>query len=243
MYTRFSLPLALLTAAALGLLHPYPARAQWAVIDAANLQQSVKQVTAWAAQHQDMLQHLQQLESTYAAITGGRGMQSLLPIALATRNYLPMNNSDLMNVLNGISTNYPILANQVQGIMASHAVLSNHQIATLSPQAQQVLLQGRQAAAALAMLSQQSHASSSGNFGQLQGLITALGMTPDTKASADLQGRIAAEQVMTTNNQIKTDAMYQTVQAQELLRQQQVSEQVVESVGDWSTRRQAVIQF
>jgi hypothetical protein len=93
------------------------------------------------------------------------------------------------------------------------------------------------------MLSQQSHASSSGNFGQLQGLITALGMTPDTKASADLQGRIAAEQVMTTNNQIKTDAMYQTVQAQELLRQQQVSEQVVESVGDWSTRRQAVIQF
>jgi hypothetical protein len=243
MFKRLRLHFALLTASAFGLLHPYPASAQWAVIDSANLQQSLKQVTAWSAQHQDMLQHLQQLEMAYAAITGGRGMQALLPIALATRNYLPPNNNELMKVLNGISTSYPILANQVQGIIASNAVLSNRQVATLSPQAQQVLLQGRQAAAALSMLSQQSQANSSSNFGQLQGLITVLGMTHDTKASADLQGRIAAEQVMTTNNQTKTDAMYRTVQAQEMLRQQQVSEQVVESVGDWDTRRQASIQF
>jgi type IV secretion system protein VirB5 len=213
------------------------------VIDVANLAQAIQQVISWGQQLQAMSAHLQQLQQTYQSLTGPRGMQNLLPISMGTRNYLPSDYSELMNVINGTSTTYAGLAGQVQGIIQSNAVLSSGRIATLSPQAQQLLSQGRQSAAALAMLSQQTQANASSNFGSLQGLIAALGFTSDTKASADLQGRIQSEQVMTQTNQIKTEALYQTVQAQELAREQAVREQVVMLGGDWATRRQAPTVF
>ena len=68
----------------------------------------------------------------------------------------------------------------------------------------------------MSMLSQQNQANASNNFSNVQTLISALGATADTKASADLSGRIQSEQVMTQTNQIKTDALYQSVQAQQL---------------------------
>ena len=220
-----------------------PARAGMPVIDVANLAQAIQQVLSWGQQLQAMAAHLQQLQRTYQSLTGPRGMQNLLPITPGARNYLPADYSELMNVINGTSVSYPALAGQVQGIIQSNAVLSTGRVATLSPQAQQLLTQGRQSAAALAMLSQQTQANASNNFSSLQGLIAALGATSDTKASADLQGRIQSEQVMTTTNQIKTEALYQTIQAQELAREQAVREQVVALGGDWTTRRQAPTVF
>ena len=223
---------------ALGTVCPAPARAGMPVIDTANLVQAMQQVVSWGQQLQAMAAHLQQLQHTYQSVTGPRGMQNLLPIGLRARNYLPPDYAELMNVINGTSITYARLAGQVQGLIQTNAVLSTGRIATLSPQAQQLLAQGRQAAAALAMLSQQTHANASTNFTALQGLIAALGNTADTKASADLQGRIQSEQVMTQTNQIKTEAMYQTVQAQELQRQQAAREFAVASLGDFQSRYQ-----
>jgi type IV secretion system protein VirB5 len=213
-----------------------PASAGMPVIDVANLAQSIQQVISWGQQLQSMAAHLRQLEQTYQSLTGPRGMQNLLPIAPGARNYLPADYSALMNVINGTSVAYPVLAGQVQGIIQSNAVLPNSRVATLSPQAQQLLTQGRQSAAGLAMLSQQTQANASNNFNSLQGLITALGVTSDTKASADLQGRIQSEEVMTTTNQIKTEALYQIIQAQELARAQAAREFAVSSLGDFQTR-------
>jgi hypothetical protein len=105
--------------------------------------------------------------------------------------------------------------------------LTPQQVSGLSPQAQQFLIQSRQSAATLAMLSQQTQANASNNFSSLQGLIAALGSTSDTKASADLSGRIQSEQVMTQTNQIKTNALYQTVQAQQLQNTQLARESAV----------------
>jgi type IV secretion system protein VirB5 len=213
-----------------------PARAGMPVIDVANLAQAIQQVLSWGQQLQAMAAHLRQLQQTYQSLTGPRGMQNLLPIAPGARNYLPADYSELMNVINGTSVTYPALAGQVQGIIQTNAVLTNGQTANLSPRALQLLTQGRQSAAVLAMLSQQTQANASNNFSSLQGLITALGATSDTKASADLQGRIQSEQVMTTTNQIKTEALYQTVQAQELARSQAAREFAVSSLGDFRTR-------
>lgn len=213
-----------------------PARAGMPVIDVANLAQAIQQVLSWGQQLQAMAAHLQQLQRTYQSLTGPRGMQNLLPITTGARNYLPADYSELMNVINGTSVTYPVLAGQVQGIIQTNAVLTNGQTANLSPRALQLLTQGRQSAAALAMLSQQTQANASNNFSSLQGLIAALGFTSDTKASADLQGRIQSEQVMTTTNQIKTEALYQTVQAQELARSQAAREFAVSSLGDFRTR-------
>jgi type IV secretion system protein VirB5 len=211
-----------------------PASAGMPVIDAANLAQAIQEVLSWGQQLQGMerqysqlLQSYRQLQSTYNSLTGARGMQNLLQISMASRNYLPVSYAQLTGVINGTSTAYPVLSSQVQTSIQSNAVLNTQRVGGLSPQAQQYLLQSRQAAATLSMLSQQSQANASGNFSNVQTLISALGTTADTKASADLNGRIQSEQVMTQTNQIKTDALYQSVQALQMQNAQLAREAAV----------------
>jgi type IV secretion system protein VirB5 len=204
-----------------------PASAGMPVIDAANLAQAIQQVLSWGQQLQGMTQQYQQLQSTYNSLTGPRGMQALLPVSLANRNYLPANYAQMTGVINGTSTAYPVLSSQVQTSIQTNAILSTQRVSGLSPQAQQFVRQSRQSAATLGVLSQASQANASNNFSNVQSLIGALGSTRDTKASADLSGRIQSEQVMTQTNQIKTDALYQSVQAQQLQNAQLAREAAV----------------
>jgi type IV secretion system protein VirB5 len=215
-----------------------PASAGMPVIDVANLAQAIQQVLSWGQQlegmtqqYSELVQSYQQLQSTYNSLTGPRGMQNLLPVSIANRNYLPANYSQMTGVINGTSTAYPALSSQVQTSIQSNAILSAQGVNGLSPQAQQYVRQSRQAAATLAMLSQQNQANASSNFSNVQTLISALGSTADTKASADLNGRIQSEQVMTQTNQIKTDALYQSVQAQQLQNAQLAREAAVKQQG------------
>ena len=211
-----------------------PAHAGMPVIDVANLAEAIAQVISWGEQLEGMVNQYEQLVATYNSVTGPRGMQNVVPISLAQRNYLPSNYAQLQGVTAGSSASYAPLAAQVQNNIQSNAVLSANQVSLLSPQAQAYLNQSRRSAATLAMLSQQTQSNASNNFGTLQGLITALGATKDTKASADLSGRIQSEQVMTQTNQIKTDAMYQTVQANELQNAQAARELSVQALGSMS---------
>jgi len=215
-----------------------PASAGMPVIDVANLAQAIQQVLSWGQQLQGMaqqytklVQSYEQLQSTYNSLTGPRGMQNLLYVPLASRNYLPANYTQMSGVINGTSTAYPALSSQVQTNIQTNAVLTTQGLNGLSPQAQQYVRQSRQAAATLSMLSQQNQANASSNFSNVQTLITALGSTADTKASADLSGRIQSEQVMTQTNQIKTDALYQSVQAQQLQNVQLAREAAVKQQG------------
>ena len=187
----------------LGAFGSAPANAGIPVIDVANLAQAIEQVISWgqqlegmAQQYKELIQQYQQLQQTYASLTGPRGMQNLLPVNLSSRNYLPANYSQLQAVITGSSSQYPQLAMQVQGSLQSYAILPAPQVAAFSSPAQQFLTRSRQTAAALNVLAQQTQANASNNFGSLQGLITALGGTKDTKASLDLSGRIQSEQVM-----------------------------------------------
>jgi type IV secretion system protein VirB5 len=215
-----------------------PASSGMPVIDVANLAQAIQQVLSWGQQlegmtqqYSELVQSYQQLQSTYNSLTGPRGMQNLLPVSLANRNYLPVNYSQMSGVINGTSTAYPALSSQVQTSIQSNAILNTQGVNGLSPQAQQFVRQSRQAAATLSMLSQQTQANASSNFSNVQTLISALGATADTKASADLNGRIQSEQVMTQTNQIKTDALYQSVQAQQLQNAQLAREAAVKQQG------------
>ena len=212
-----------------------PAHAGMPVIDSANLSEAIQEVLSWGQQLQGMEQQYLQLMNTYNSLTGPRGMQSLLQVPLANRNYLPATASQLASILNGTSSAYPLLSSQVQASIQSNAILSNQRVGTLSPQAQQVVRIARQAAAALTMLSQQTQANASTNFGNVQTLISALGSTADSKASADLNGRIQSEQVMTQTNQIKTDALYQSVQAQQLQNAQLAREAAVQQQSSQSS--------
>lgn len=231
-----SVGVALLFAGSLGVATP--SRAGIPVIDFANLAQAIQQVISWAQQYQQMAQQINQLRQTYAqlqqayaAITGGRGMEALMPLSAAARNYLPSDYGQMLEVVNNASVTYSGLASQMQRIMNSRAVLSPDQLGALSAQAQQAVNQGRRAAAMLDMLTQQAQQNSSQRFTDLQGLINAIGGAADDKAVQDLQARIVAEQAMTINEQTKLQAMYQMAQAQDMQRQQTNREGAVGQLG------------
>src|SRR4029077_10171623 len=112
-----------------------PASAGMPVIDAANLAQAIQQVLSWGQQLQGMTQQYQQLQSTYSSLTGPRGMQALLPVSLANRNYLPANYAQMAGVISGTSTAYPVLSSQVQTSIQTNAILSAQRVSGLSPQA------------------------------------------------------------------------------------------------------------
>lgn len=213
-------------------LAPMQARAGIPVIDFANLMQAVQQVAAWMQQYQQMVQQIQQLQQQYAAITGGRGMETLLQMTNAQRNYLPPDYQQLMQAVNGVSSTYAGLSGHVQSITAANAILTNGQLGTMTPEMRQVVEQGRKSAAMLSAMTQSAQQNSSQRFASLQQLISQIGAAGDTKAIQDLQGRIGAEQAMLANEANKLQALYQTAQAEELLRKQRARELAIRGIGD-----------
>ena len=77
------------------------AQAQMAVIDVAAIRQLVAQVNYWRQQITGMQNQLNQLRQTHSALTGGRGMELLLPTSAAERNYLPADWAEMRRVLDG----------------------------------------------------------------------------------------------------------------------------------------------
>lgn len=213
-------------------LAPLQARAGIPVIDFANLAQAVQQVASWIQQYQQMMQQLQQMQQSYAAITGGRGMGTLVPMTNAARNYLPPDYAQLMQAVNGASATYAGLSGQVQSIVAANAVLTNQQLGTMTPAMRQLVQQGRKSSAMLSAMTQTAQQNTSQRFAALQQLISQIGAAGDDKAIQDLQGRIGAEQAMLTNEANKLQALYQTAQADQLLQAQRRREAAIQGVGD-----------
>jgi len=224
--------------AAAGFLAPLHANAGIPVIDFAAIGNLMQQVAAWGQQLQGMQkqydelkQSKDQLQQTYNAMTGSRGMEQLLPTSNAARNYLPTSYDELMTTINGSSANYTGLADKVQSIMKANSILSNTQMDALTPQMRQEVEQGRQASAMLSGMTQTAYQNTSQRFSALQQLISRIGSAQDPKAMQDLQARIQAEQAMLTNEQTKLQSLYQVAQSEELARRQRVRERATSDIG------------
>ena len=141
------LPIALL----LVLVAPV-AHAQFAVIDVAALNQLIAQAQQLEQQLATARSQLSQAQAEFQAMTGSRGMQSLL--AGTVRNYLPPDWTTLQGVLQGTGTAgaYPALAADLARATSANAVLSAQQLAALSAVAGQSLQAGRQSSALLQSL-------------------------------------------------------------------------------------------
>ena len=229
----------LLAVAAASLLAFAPvgtARAQGIpVIDVASLIQLIQQLQYWVQQIQLMKNQVSQLQQSYTAITGPRGMQNLL--AGNQRNYLPADWNQMLAVLDNTAPAYSGLSAQAQTVMNANAVLSSRDVRALSPSQQQILAQGRKAAALLQVMSRAAYQNTSQRFAALQQLINAIGAAQDAKAIQDLQGRIAAEQAMLQNEQTKLQVLYQSAQADQLAQQQRVREQSLSGVGSYGAAK------
>ena len=208
---------------------------QWAVVDVGAITQLIQEISYWKQQIQAMSSQLNQLQSTYSAMTGNRGMQNLLPITPQTRNYLPTNWQGLMATLNGLSGSYGVLSAQLNSALTANAILTPAQLSRLSPQEQAQLQSSRNSAALMQATSQQALQASSQRFVTLQQLINAIPSATDQKGALDLQARIAAEQAMLQNEQTKIQTLNQALQADERARQQRAQELAISNIGSLRT--------
>lgn len=204
-------------------------------------------IAGWAANHQDeiqqlnnLVQQLQQLQqtyqmvtSTYNSLTGSRGLGALQTLTNASRNYLPESTGDLLDTINGASQTYNQMSGMVQGFTNQNAILNGNALNSLNMTGQQLNLftQRRKNAAAIQATAQQSMNAAGQRYGYIQGMIDNINNTNDPKAIAELQARIAGEQVMLQNDQSKMEQMYAYMQNQERINQQQMSELSVQQIG------------
>jgi type IV secretion system protein VirB5 len=212
-----------------GVLGVRPAAAVIPVIDATALVQLVIQLQTMESQLVTAEQQLTETQSTLQSMSGTRGMQNLL--SGTPRNYLPGNWAELLAALNDTSSAYGALERQVQTLIRQNAVLTDAQLASLTPAQRALVETGRQDAAALEGLSRQALANTSQRFSSLQQLIQAIGTAQDQKAILDLQARIGAETGMLQNEASKLQSLYRVTDAEERARVQRVRESAIADIG------------
>ena len=220
------------------LLAMQPARAMVPVIDIAAVTQLLMQLNAWTEQLRGMEQQVSQLRDTYGSITGVRGMEQLLPISPGARNYLPTDWASLSATLAGATSSYPALAASARTQAASNAVLTPAQLAQFPAALQSLLTADRQAVAGGQALTRLAYSQSSDRFAALATFIQSIGATGDSKAIAELQGRIQAEQAMLANEGVKLASLAQVAAAETAARDLMRREQVVVNHGQFATRFQ-----
>jgi type IV secretion system protein VirB5 len=212
------------------------AHAQWAVIDVAAVQQLVSQISYWQQQIQAMQREYSQLQATHGALTGSRGMQALLPVSEAQRNYLPRDWAGVAQVLAGQSAQYSAMAAAVEAGVQGRAVLSAQRLAAMTAAERSSIEEERRAAMGLAVMTREAYAQAGARFASLAQLVQAVGTADDAKAIADLQGRIAAEQAMLGNEQAKLVVLAQVAEAERAVRDQQRRELAIAGHGQFQAR-------
>ena len=211
-------------------------RAAMPVIDVVSIRQLIAQVEYWKQQVAGMANQLAQLEQTHAALTGGRGMESLLATSEAQRNYLPADWAEMSRVREGSSAQYGGLSAAVASAIEARAVLNEARLASLSDAERASVLRARQSAASAAVMAQRAFSNAGERFAALQGLVTAVGQAPDAKAVADLQARIAAEQAMLGNEQAKLAMLAQAAQAEQWTQAVELREAAIAGHGEFESR-------
>jgi type IV secretion system protein VirB5 len=211
------------------------AHAQWAVVDAPAIVQLIQQVQETEEEIQTARSQLAQAQQALQTMTGTRGMQSLL--SGTVRNYLPVQWSQYASSASAAGA-YPALSGEVQGALASNAILSPQQMSTLPTAAQQQILGARQSNAVRIAVAHLALANASSRFAAIQSLISNISAASDQKGILDLQARINAELGMLQNEQTKLQALSQSSDAQDLVLKTQLREQVVQGHGNFSARFQ-----
>jgi type IV secretion system protein VirB5 len=202
------------------------ARAQFAVIDVANLAQQVQQVAAWAQQYKQMVQDLQnqvqqinQLTVTYNAMTGTRGFEGLLNGASqqSARRYLPADLAQIAALYNGsIVPGYGTLTARINKLQVTLSTLPPGYFAD-SADAQASLKLTLSSLATEQAVAEAAYQSVTDRIPLVEGLMAAIRTTNDPKGIAELQARIAGEQVLSVN---ETNRMQMLLYQQQMQRDQ-----------------------
>jgi len=202
-----------------------PTQAAMAVIDVRAIVQLTQQVRTLRDQ-------LAEARAAVRAMTGSRGMQNVLPVSEAARNYLPRDWAALA-ALQG--------SGAMQALAASQAVLAPGRLAGLSAAERQLVQDSRQAGALLQQLTREALARTSARFAALATLQAAIASATDAKAMAELSGRIEVENAMLANEQAKLDTLYQLAASEQRALEWRTRELAVQNHGAFAGRFAPVV--
>jgi type IV secretion system protein VirB5 len=188
------------------------------VFDASNFAQALKQVQAWTQQYNQMRTQIENMNSQLRAMTGDRGMATLLP---AMTPAMPSDWAQSM-------TNLSSLAQQIRN---SQAVLTPQQASYMSQQLQQFLAQAQNISAANQAMAQTAFNDAAVRQSRLQTLTATLATTTDPKAAYDLANRIAIEHAALQQDQNQLAAAANGAAAQDRAQRLMVNQMRAAAAG------------
>lgn len=189
-----------------------------AVFDASNFAQAIKQVQAWTQQYNQMRAQIDNMNSQLKALTGSRGMATLLP---AIAPAMPADWAQSM-------TNLSSLAQQIR---SAQAVLTPQQASYMSQQLQQFLSQAQNLSAANQAMAQGAFNDAAMRQSRLQTMTAALATTQDPKAAYDLANRIAIEHAALLQDQNQLEAAANGAAAQDRAQRLMINQMRAASAG------------
>lgn len=178
------------------------------VIDTSNLTQQLLQVEHLVAQIQQLEYQLETAQQALANISGSRGLATIIDSV-----YDPFVDVDIEEVLNGVGLKSAD-EHGLSGELAAFYDETNQAIGQWLGQSQKSL--------------QQTQA----RFDELTTLIGKVNDSPDQKDILDLQARIGAEEVLLQNELIKLTLLQSQAQANQVIREQQIRQRMMESSGE-----------
>lgn len=185
------------------------------VIDAtanANLiLQYAEQILQYTTQLEELTEavnQVTQLTNTFNSITGNRGLGTILngSIEQAARRYIPSTYSDLAS-LSGLSSvpGYSELQSTVNTLKSSITTIDASSYADTATKG---LFEARlNQLATEQALGQNAYGAVEGRTANIENLIATIGSTTDPKGIAELQARIAAEQALVQNENVRVNTL------------------------------------
>lgn len=180
------------------------------VVDVASIAEAVRMFQQLQQQHEMLTSQLNQLERDYDAMTGSRGLSSLI------------NSEYDIDVASRVDVN---------SILQENNLKSSDEYG-LSGDAAELLDSSNANAAMYSGVTHESLAQSQKRFNDLQGLIAKVDKSDDPKDVMDLQARIGAEQVFLQNELAKLQILQQQAEANKMLNEQQIQKMAIESAGE-----------
>lgn len=224
----------LCVALVLTLCGPALVHAQIPVTDAgaihAQIANHAETLSKWKLQYEQMTGQLDQLQKQYQSVTGSRGYGSVFNDP-AMRDYLP---PQWQNIYDQVRAGgYAGLTGTAKGIYDSNRLFDSCAPVVAADQRTACEARAVKGAQDKAMALDAFYAARN-RISQIDRLMNQINATSDPKAIAELQARIATEQAMIQNEQIKLQMMTMVAAAEDKVQQQRQRELQSRT---WSARK------
>jgi len=179
------------------------------IADAPAKVNQVQTMAQWAKQYQQMLSQIKGLQQQYAAMTGLRNLGQIMNDP-SLRNYLPEEWAGIYNKLQ--TGNYPSITGRAKTIFSNEGFDST---AVGGRKRQQDVMVANKA------MTMEAYKATEARLQNINALMAKANAQQDTKGAADLANRMAAEQAMIQNEQVRLNLLVQLQAAEKQLADQQ----------------------